>query len=303
MFMISDQAEDSRKGKDETGNSEPVPVKRYAKDRSQFIRVLRKCVEEAGIDVDSTVLVIGGRQDDVECLRRCGFHRITVSTLDGVPDEPEAPGDLPVVAADAEDIRLPDGSYDVVFVHEVIHHCRSPHRAMCEMLRVARSHVVMMEPNESAFTRLLTWMQLSFPFELWAVIDHKYVSGGVRDSQIPNFIFRWNKNELEKLTWTFLAEYNPRVYVDRYWDFNFPEADLALRKQTRVGMITGLIGAKNFLRLLHAGQSVLNRVPIFRRQGNKFFCCVHKTSELRPWLALENDGRIIFNRSFQFKKK
>ena len=303
MPIMPDRVEGLYEGNIEAINSEPVTVERYTKDRSQFDRVLRKCVEKGGIDINDTVLVVGGRQEDAECLLRCGFHRITLSTIDGVPDEPEAPGDLPVIAVDAEDIRLPDQSYDIVFVHEVIHHCRSPHRAMCEMLRVARHQVLMMEPNESAFMRLLVRMQLSFPFELMAVIDHNYLSGGVRDSQIPNFIFRWNRHDVDKLVSSFLPEYSLRVYADPYWDFNLDEAGLAVRKQTRIGMITGVIGAKNFLRILHAAQSVLNRVPILRRQGNKFFCCVHRTSQLRPWLALESDGRIIFNPSYQSKKQ
>ncbi|MGH9343594.1 MAG: class I SAM-dependent methyltransferase, partial [Terriglobia bacterium] len=249
-----------------------------------------------------TVLVVGGMQEDAEVLRRCGFHRITLSNISGIADDPEVPSDLPIVAVDAEDIRLPDQSYDVVFVHEVIHHCRSPHRAACEMLRVARRQVLIMEPNDSAFMRLLLRANFSFPFELTAVIDNGYVRGGVRNSQIPNFIFRWNGHEMEKLASSFLAEYFLRVYADPYWDFNLGEEGLAERKQTRLGLITGLIGAKNFLRILHAAQAVLNIVPIFRRQGNKFFCCVNRTSQLQPWLTLESDGRIIFDRSFQGKK-
>jgi SAM-dependent methyltransferase len=242
-------------------------------------------------------------QEDAEVLRRCGFRRITLSNINGVSDDAEAPNDLPVLAVDAEDICLPDNSYDVIFVHEVIHHCRSPHRALCEMLRVAKHHVLMMEPNDSAFMRLLCRLRLSFPFEVTAVVDNDYVRGGVRNSQIPNFIFRWNGREVYKLVSSLLAEHTFHLYADPYWDFNADEKDLAYRKQTKIGLITGLIGAKNFIRLLRCAQRVLNRAPILRRQGNKFFCCIQKSAELRPWLELERDGEIVFDRRFQRKQE
>jgi SAM-dependent methyltransferase len=286
----------------ETGNSELALPKRSPKDRSQFILVLRKCIEKMRIDVDGTVLVVGGMQEDAEVLRRCGFHRITLSNINGVPDYNGASDELPVVAVDAENIRLADNSYDIVFVHEVIHHCRSPHRALCEMLRVAKRRVLMMEPNDSGFMSLLTRLRLSFPFEVAAVVNNDYVRGGVRNSQIPNFIFRWNEHEVYKLACTFLAEHELRVYADPYWHFNADERMLADRKQTKIGSITGLIGAKNFLRILHDAQRILNKVPTLRGQGNKFFCCIEKSADLRAWLQLERDGQIVFNRHFQHKQ-
>jgi SAM-dependent methyltransferase len=287
----------------EIDNSTLALPKRSRKDRSQFTRILRECIKEARIDVNADVLVIGGMQEDAEVLRSCGFHRITLSNINGVPDDSETPTDLPVLALDAEHIGLPDSSYDVIFVHEVIHHCRSPHLAVCEMLRVAKHYVLMMEPNDSAFMRLLCWLRLSFPFELAAVVNNDFVRGGVRNTQIPNFIFRWNEREVHKLASSFLAEHTSHVYSDPYWDFNADERNLADREQTRISLITSVVGSKNFLRILHGAQRILNRAPILRRQGNKFFCCIQKSPELRPWLQLERDGQIVFNRRFQRRRK
>jgi SAM-dependent methyltransferase len=277
----------------------PSLPRRSSKDRSGFLSVLQRCIEKTAINVNDSVLIIGGTQEDADSLRQCGFHRITLSNIHGVPDDPDDPNALPVIAVDAEDIKLPDNSCDVVFFHEVIHHCRSPHRALCEMLRIAKRRVVMMEPNDSAFMRLLCRLRFSYPYEIFAVVNNEYVRGGVRNSQIPNYIFRWNAWAVHQLASAFLAEYKPRIYADPYWEFNAKEKNLADRKQTKIGVITGVIGASNFLRILHGMQRVLNQVPVLRRQGNKFFCSIEKDSNLQPWLKLDSDGTVIFDRRFQ----
>jgi SAM-dependent methyltransferase len=271
---------------------------RTSKDRSQFLRVLRHHVERLGIDLGARVLVIGGMPEDAEVLRRCGFSRITLSNIEGTAD---GGGEATIQALDAEDIRLPDSAFDIVVVHEVIHHCRCPHRALCEMLRVAKDYVILMEPNDSAVMRGLGRLHLSFPFEIFAVVGNDYVCGGVRNSQIPNFIYRWSAHEVYKAASSFLAERMFAVHPHPYWDFNVEERDLACRKQTKIGLITGVIGARNFIRLLKVAQAVFNWVPMLSRQGNKFFCCIVKSNQLRPWLIKDSSGAVVFDRSFQSK--
>lgn len=50
---------------------------------------------------------------------------------------------------DAENLDLPDDSYDLVYVWEVLHHLKDPAKALREMSRVSRRYVVVFEPNRA----------------------------------------------------------------------------------------------------------------------------------------------------------
>ncbi len=50
---------------------------------------------------------------------------------------------------DAEDLDLPDDSYDLVYLWEVLHHLKDPRAAVREMARVSKRYVVLFEPNRA----------------------------------------------------------------------------------------------------------------------------------------------------------
>ncbi len=270
------------------------------KDRTRFAKVLNDCIRESQIDVAGTVLIVGGSFEDVAVLRSAGFKQMTLSNIQQVsPEEIPAFDDVKIdaVCEDVEDFRLADESYDLVIAHEVLHHCRSPHRALLEMLRVSRRRVIILEPNLSWVMKALISGRFSFPYELPAVIDHNYASGGVRNSGIPNYIYRWNRDQVYQTVSSFMPERTFALYIRRYWDFNISKEDLALRKQTRLGAITRLVGPAAFLRCLRFAQLILNGVPGVSGQGNKFFCCIEKRDDLQPWLVRDGN-KIVFNRAF-----
>jgi SAM-dependent methyltransferase len=271
-----------------------------AKNRDQFLKVLSACIQRRHIDVSGKVLIAGGSVQDVGILQSAGFRRMTLSNFQPVSCSmiPESYGpNVEAICADVENMELPDESYDFVIAHEVLHHCRSPHVALSEMLRVSSRYVVILEPNDAWFMRALVKMGFSFPYELPAVIHHKYLSGGVRDSCVPNFIYRWNQNEIFKTVSSFIPEREFTLDLYPYWDFNVDGIDLALRTQTRIRMITRLLGVDGFLKVARSVQRILNRIPFMRKQGNKFFCCIEKRKELKPWLVRQGN-RVSFNREF-----
>jgi hypothetical protein len=52
--------------------------------RVQFTAVLTTSIRECGIDVTGTVLIVGGRYDDVAVLQRAGFRRMTLTNIESV---------------------------------------------------------------------------------------------------------------------------------------------------------------------------------------------------------------------------
>jgi SAM-dependent methyltransferase len=261
------------------------------KSRVQFRRVLDTWLRSHQVDHNADVLILGASAEDGRSFRQAGFSNITLSHL--AASGPPLQDSSELTCLDAEDIALEDRSYDVVFVHEVLHHCRSPHRAVCEMLRVSRRHVAVMEPHDSAAMRLLTRLKFSSPFELPAVIGNDCVRGGVRDTCIPNYLYRWSERDVQKLASSYLPEFEISVFCYPYWDFNITEEMLELRTEARLSVLYGIFGKTNFLRLLRLIQAVLNRVPPLRAQGNKFFFAVCREETLRPWLK-RRDGEVVF---------
>ena len=254
-----------------------------AKDMSCLLGVLQSSFETCKVDLDERVLVLGGGQEDLDILTACGFNQIVMSNIGSAG-----------LALDAEDIALPDDSYPVIFAHAVLHHCRSPHKAVGEMVRVAKKHVFFLEPNDSWVLGLLVRLKLSFPYELAAVVAHDYVEGGMRNGPIPNYIYRWTGHEVEKCVAAYHPERRAIVRACPYWDFYVNEGDLLAREESRVASIAKAIGPSNFVRLLHAGQAVLNMLPPLRAQGNKFFCAVSK-GDLHPWIEVR-DGRFCLKK-------
>ena len=56
---------------------------------------------------------------------------------------------------DAENLDLPDSSYDLVYLWEVLHHLKDPALAVQEMGRVSKQYVVIFEPNRANVLQFL----------------------------------------------------------------------------------------------------------------------------------------------------
>ena len=105
----------------------------------------------------SALVVCGGSGLDAELLARRGFAVTTSDISTGAAVRALARArmrgvEYRSIAADAERLPFADASFDLVFVHDGLHHLLDPYAAIAEMTRVARVAVSITEPAVSRAT-------------------------------------------------------------------------------------------------------------------------------------------------------
>lgn len=245
--------------------------------------VLSKLLSSGLVTLEMKILVLCGGSRDRDALAFHGFEKVTISNL-GDCSEGERYLPFHWSSQDAENLSYPDKSFDFVCVHSGLHHCASPHRALLEMYRVAKVGVLVVEARDSLLMRLGRSLNLTPEYEVEAVVGNKFISGGLRNSQIPNYIYRWTEREVEKTIQTF-APY-AKHELKFWYGMHLPTERLQMQRK----------GASlNLLRLLTPIMWILNLT--LPRQLNRFAFFVRKPSlpkELFPWLQ-GPEGNLRFN--------
>ena len=249
-------------------------------ERSAFYaRTLTQLLERGVLRPDMAVLVVCGGAIDRDVLHALGFRDVVVSNIDEEAD-PRAYEPFRWAREDAEALSYDDESFDVVIVSAGLHHCRSPHRALLEMYRVARVAVVALESRDSALMRAAAALGAVSEYELEAVATNRFRTGGVRNSNVPNFVYRWTEREVEKT----IAAHAPfaRHEVLYFREFELPTSVVALQRSAR---------RRTALRLL--GPVVRSLVRLVPSQANLFAFAVLKPQlprDLQPWMRLGDEG-------------
>jgi SAM-dependent methyltransferase len=153
-----------------------------------YERVLRELLDARNVERDWRVLVVAGGEVDRSALASAGFTDVTVTNLSEDGDERQ----------DAEALTFADDSFDLAIISAALHHCASPHRALLELYRVARRGLLALEARDSALMRVAQRIGVVDEYELTAVADNEFSSGGVRNTAVPNFVYRWTEREVEK---------------------------------------------------------------------------------------------------------
>jgi ubiquinone/menaquinone biosynthesis C-methylase UbiE/uncharacterized protein YbaR (Trm112 family) len=115
----------------------------------------------------STALTVcGGTGLDAEFLARAGARVVlTDISLGAVRQAAERARrlglDFDLVVADAENLPLRDGSVDVAYVHDGLHHLERPALALAEMARVSRHAVAVSEPARALATAVAVRLGLA----------------------------------------------------------------------------------------------------------------------------------------------
>lgn len=239
-----------------------------------YLDTVLHLLDEGWLEASSSVLVVAGSNVDYEVLRAAGLGDVTISNL----DERMAGDEFRPYRwsfEDAEQLSFGDDTFDACLVHQGLHHCRSPHRALLEMYRVARRGIVVFEPQETSITRLGVRLGLGQEYEHAAVRDHGLRFGGVQNSAVPNYVYRWTEREIRKV----LATNDPvgRPQLRCFRDLRLPEGRI---QSVRSRPARSLLRAA--LPVVRAG------FRVFPRQANTLAVVADKLDshgDLHPWLT------------------
>ncbi|MCK1460933.1 methyltransferase domain-containing protein [Bradyrhizobium sp. 2] len=221
--------------------------------------VLRKLLDDGAIALSDSVLIVCAGPQDEQVVRDLGFQDCTLTNLD-----PRAASSH----QDAENLSYDDGSFDIVMVHAGLHHCFSPHRALLEMYRVARKRVVAFESRDSLLLRCAVKLGATVDYEVDSVANGR---GGVAETGIPNFVYRWTEREIIKT----ISSYDPtRAPSARFfYDLRLPIQRLARSGNAVLVAVSRLIEPTS--RILAA---------LFPKQCNEFAFTITKAGALHPWI-------------------
>ncbi len=103
--------------------------------------------------------------------------------------------------ADSENLPFSDSSFDIVSVHDGLHHLNDPRRAVKEMGRVAKKGVIIIEPAKALITRISVLLGISKDYE-----------------EAGNFVYRFKKDELK----SWLKEAGIRKVISKRYIMYYP---------------------------------------------------------------------------------
>ena len=173
-----------------------------------YSKIIKKYLENK---IHNNILVLGAGNLDKEILKN--YSNIFFTNVNE-QNEKEIKSNIFM-----QNLPYNDNSYDYVITHASIHHCSKPHAAILEMLRVAKFGIIFIESRDCFLTRLSCSLGLSEVYEYSAI---KYDDrGGVDNTNIPNFVYRWTEKEVLKLINSYKPLNKYKIYFDYDYDFKF----------------------------------------------------------------------------------
>ena len=161
------------------------------------------------INKSSNFLLISGSLNEIKILNELGYVNFNVTYHDK--------NDLNILKnegfelnknlfyADLRNLNFAENSFDYVVTNATLHHLDQPHRAIIEMYRVAKKGVLIIESNDSLLMRLACKLNFAEEFEVSSISsDNK--TGGLLDTGIPNYVYRWTEREFVKT----IKSYDPK---------------------------------------------------------------------------------------------
>ncbi|HEY7174126.1 MAG TPA: class I SAM-dependent methyltransferase [Micromonosporaceae bacterium] len=244
-----------------------------------YAEVIEEFVRAGIISPRMHVLVVCGGKIDRTVLLNKGFDDVVISNVDPRPDAAVfAP--YKWCHQDAEHLTFEDGSFDFCVVHSGLHHCYSPHRALLEMYRVCRKGLLLFEPYDNLVTRVGVRLNIGQEYEHASVVCNDLEYGGVANTSIPNYIYRWTEREISKT----INCFEPQAPTDVRFVHKMRIPWVQLRSRRNRSLYYAIRLGQPLLKLIE------RCVP---KQSNNFAALVVKPdlpSALHPWLRHDGDG-------------
>ena len=239
--------------------------------------VFDELVDDGLVSPDDHILSVCGGSNERDLFAGLGFTDVIISNLDENPNNADtAPFEWS--RQDAQALSYDDNSFDWAVVVDGLHHCASPHRGLVELYRVARRGVIAVEARDSALMRLAIRSGLTGEHEIEAVVVHQGLAGGLNNTAIPNYVYRWTEAEFEKT----IRSFDPTgEHTFRYrYGLHLPWEAADLRRSRSKHMV-----------LLVAGPVLRAVTRVWKKECNSIAMVAVKPTELWPWLR--TDGNEI----------
>jgi SAM-dependent methyltransferase len=244
--------------------------------RNEFVEsVLTNLLTQGLLDKTDKILTVCSGQPEMEIFQSLGFHNVTISNLD-----PRCSADdfkpYQWSSQNALSLTFGDSEFDFAFVSDGLHHCSSPHRALLEMYRVSKKGVLVVESRDSLLMRWAVSLGITAEYEVGSVEYHSYEYGGVDNTDIPNYIYRWTEREFEKT----VQSYDPVGKHHFIFEYGFRLPVVSARFGIMQIVINAMLAFLSFV------------IPLIaKRQGNSFAMIALRPDipdDLWPWLQCSN---------------
>ena len=212
------------------------------------------------LERDAKILIVGAGKNDFELFKKNMFTNFTCSNFTG-----KGFNNIDFKKIDLNKIDELDESYDYVVAHACIHHCSRPHNAIIEMYRVGKKGILVIESKDSFLMKLMTKFKLAEEYELSAISDSDSFGdqGGVDNSNIPNYVYRWTEQEVKKL----INSYDPRYNYLIHFEYEFEYSNILNKFKSRI--IKNIL--KFFIPIL-----IFILKKIIKKQSNLFAFFINK---------------------------
>ncbi len=168
---------------------------------------------------NSKILVLGAGKLDNQIFNKLDYTNVTFTNIENSEEE-----NLNYFS-NIHDIKLNDNSYDYCVAHACIHHSSKPHLAILELYRVCSEGSLIIEANDSLLSRLACRLGLSEEYELSAVKKNK-TTGGVDNTNIPNYVYRWTEREILKLMKSYRPDVKHKIKFDYGYQIKFTNSKI-----------------------------------------------------------------------------